>query len=142
MNILRHRAFAGGLLAIGFATVARIEAATTELVSVRLPEQSTAALASFIPDVSADGRFAVFSSQAGDLVPDDTNERNDIFVRNLATGAVERVSVSSSGEEANAGSLQGAISGDGRYVAFYSEASNLVPGDTNNRDDVFVRDRQ
>ncbi len=127
---------------IGAASSRAAQAGPTELVSVRLPGQSTAALASFIPDVSADGRFAVFSSDASDLVPDDTNELDDIFVRNLATGAVERVSVSSSGEEANAGSFQGAISGDGRYVAFYSDASNLVPGDTNSTADIFVRDRQ
>jgi len=97
------------------------------------------------PSVSADGTLVAFASYASDLVPGDLNGYADVFVHDRLTGATERVSVSSSGEEAN-GRLTGwpsnpAISADGRYVAFESEASNLVPGDLNGYADVFVHDR-
>jgi Tol biopolymer transport system component len=89
--------------------------------------------------VSADGRYVVFASPATNLVPD-TNGVDDVFVRDLRRGTTTRVSVSSRGAQANGRSTNPAISGDGRYVAFHSLASNLVPGDTNGVDDVFVRD--
>jgi len=95
------------------------------------------------PRISADGRYVVFSSSASNLVPGDTNNVSDIFVADLSTGTIERVSVASDGTEANAGSsFAASISADGRYVAYYSSASNLVAGDTNGADDVFVFDRQ
>jgi Tol biopolymer transport system component len=97
---------------------------------------------SFEPVISADGRHVAFASQATNLVPDDTNVFNDIFVRDLQAGTTRRVSVSSSGEQANSVSHAPAISADGRYVAFYSGASNLVAGDNNNNWDVFVHDAQ
>ena len=93
------------------------------------------------PAISADGRFVAFNSGASNLVPGDTNGREDVFVRDRVTGTTERVSVGSAGEEGNSGSEWSAISADGRYVAFASRASNLVPGDTNGTNDVFVRDR-
>ena len=73
--------------------------------------------------------------------PGDTNTWSDVFVRDRLLGTTERVSVSSSGEQANGPSSTPAISGDGRYVAFASEATNLVAGDTNGNWDIFVRDR-
>lgn len=94
------------------------------------------------PSISNDGRFVAFESDANNLIIGDTNASTDIFVRDRQTGGVTRVSISSSGTEANEGSGGAAISGDGRYVAFVSDASNLVANDTNNTTDVFVRDRQ
>ncbi|MEG4625954.1 calcium-binding protein [Microcoleus sp. w1-18aA5] len=95
---------------------------------------------SLSPSISADGRFVAFHSDASNLVPGDTNNRFDIFVRDLLTNTTTRVSVDSAGNQANNSSLSPSISADGRRVAFDSEASNLVPGDTNNTRDVFVSD--
>jgi Tol biopolymer transport system component len=92
--------------------------------------------------ISGDGRYVAFESDASNLVSGDTNGAGDIFVHDRQTGATTRVSVNSSGAEANGGSDSPTISNDGRYVAFYSSASNLVSGDTNGVGDIFVRDRQ
>ncbi|MFI5308102.1 MAG: EGF domain-containing protein [Polyangiales bacterium] len=92
------------------------------------------------PAFSADGRYVAFNSQATNLVASDTNGKVDVFVRDRLTGQTSLVSASSSGTQANDNSLAPAISADGRYIAFHSIASNLVPGDTNGRFDVFVRD--
>jgi Tol biopolymer transport system component len=97
------------------------------------------------PSISADGRFVAFRSFANNLVPGDTNGTYDIFVRDRQAGRTERVSVSSKGVQGNANSLYPSLSADGRFVAFYSDASNLVPGDTNGTvfgGDIFVRDRR
>lgn len=92
--------------------------------------------------VSSDGRFVAFRSGATNLVNGDTNQRDDIFVFDRDTGAIERVSVNSAGEEANAISAQSSISDDGRFVAFVSLASNLgMNDDTNGTADIFVHDR-
>lgn len=97
---------------------------------------------SFGQAISADGRFVAFLSEASNLVDDDTNDVLDVFVHDLTGGTTSRVSVASDGEEGDAESWYSAISADGRYVAFESEASNLVAGDTNGAWDVFVHDRQ
>ena len=94
------------------------------------------------PAISADGRFVAFTSRASTLVPDDTNNAHDIFVHDRETGVTERVSVASDGTEGNGTSLGVAISADGRFVAFESASSNLVPDDTNGVDDIFVHDRE
>lgn len=92
--------------------------------------------------VSADGRYVAFISTASNLVAGDTNGASDVFVKDLVTGGVERVSTSSAGAEGNAGvTTSPSISADGRYVVFTSDASNLVANDTNNVSDVFVKDR-
>ncbi len=91
--------------------------------------------------LSADGRFVTFESAATNLVPDDTNGVADIFVRDRATATTDRVNVNSTGVEANDTSSWPAISADGRFVAFSSNADNLVGGDTNETEDVFVHDR-
>ncbi|HEV8113887.1 MAG TPA: calcium-binding protein [Planctomycetota bacterium] len=91
--------------------------------------------------VSGDGRYVAFYSYATNLVPGDTNAATDVFVRDRVTATTERVSVATGGTEANSASTESALSGNGRYVAFTSFASNLVPGDTNNSTDIFVRDR-
>ena len=97
---------------------------------------------SFSPAISSDGRFVAFQSDATNLVPFDTNNSSDIFVRDRTTAVTERISVASDGTQANGDSSIAAISSDGRFVAFTSEATNLVAGDTNNKADIFVRDRQ
>jgi Tol biopolymer transport system component len=91
------------------------------------------------PTLSADGRYVAFRSAARNLVPDDTNNTTDVFVHDRVTGTTMRVSVSSSGEQGNKGSFDAFVSPEGRYVGFASEASNLVPDDTNGVSDVFVR---
>jgi Tol biopolymer transport system component len=114
---------------------------TTERVSV-----STGGMegngGSTSPSISADGRYVAFFSEASNLVPGDTNSAGDIFVRDRQSGTTERVSVATGGAEGNGFSFVSSISADGRYVAFDSGSSNLVPGDTNSRPDIFVRDRQ
>src|SRR6476469_307286 len=90
--------------------------------------------------ISADGRFVAFQSYASNLVPGDTNNKNDIFVRDLSTNTTTRASVDSAGFQGNSDSLLPSISADGLFVAFTSFASNRLPGDTNNRDNIFVRD--
>ena len=88
--------------------------------------------------ISPDGRFVVFASRASNLVPGDTNGILDIFVRDLQTGAITRVSTAANGDQGNSESFDPSISADGRLVTFTSSASNLVPGDTNGVADVFV----
>ena len=125
---------------VGVLVVAASRAQVTQRVSV----DSSGAQGnggSALPAITPDGRYVVFASQASNLVSGDTNGVGDIFVRDRVTGTTERVSVSSSGGEANAASGTVSISADGRYVAFESGANNLVPGDTNGYADVFVRDR-
>ncbi len=96
---------------------------------------------SFDPAISSAGRYVSFSSFASNLVPGDTNGTVDVFVRDRELGTTRRVSVSSTGAQGNRLSFDPAISSAGRYVAFSSAASNLVPGDTNGSFDVFVRIR-
>jgi len=93
--------------------------------------------------ISADGRYAGVFSNASDLLPpgEDTNAAQDAFVRDLDLGVTERVSVSSSGEQADAGGGPATLDGSGRFVAFHSESSNLVDGDDNIATDIFGRDR-
>lgn len=97
------------------------------------------------PSVNGDGRFVAFISLASNLVPGDTNRTADIFVRDRQSGVTERVSVDSAGQEARdpsgVGSPMGTISADGRFVAFESDAANLVGDDRNGVTDIFVRDR-
>jgi Tol biopolymer transport system component len=97
--------------------------------------------ASQSPAISADGRYVAFVSSASTIVAGDTNGVSDVFVRDRIAGTTELVSLSTAGLAANGSSGQPAISADGRYVAFSSNASNLVANDTNGMEDVFVRDR-
>jgi predicted RNA-binding protein with TRAM domain len=92
------------------------------------------------PDFSADGRYLAFFSFATNLVRRDTNEEADVFLRDRRTGDTRRVSVSNSGRQGNGESSLMAISGNGRHVAFVSEAADLVARDTNGALDAFVRD--
>ena len=118
----------------------------TELISKRSP-----AIISSSPNgpsgfstvsASTDGRYVAFTSEASDLTPNDTNQFRDVFVRDLVAGTTTLVSVGMDGFAGNGMSTEPSMSGDGRYVAFTSWATNLVAGDTNYYGDVFVRDLQ
>ena len=92
--------------------------------------------------ISAFGRFVVFTSNATNIVPGAGHDRIDLFVRDLQAGVTTLESKGQGGAPANGDSRGAAITPDGRFLAFTSAASNLVPGDTNGRTDVFLRDRQ
>ncbi|MGH9247123.1 MAG: TolB family protein [Acidimicrobiales bacterium] len=92
------------------------------------------------PILSGDGRYVVFQSDASNLVPGDTNGKSDIFRVDVATGTIVRASVTHRGGNINGISQRPWISHDGRYVSFQTPAGNVVPGDTNARYDVFLRD--
>ena len=94
------------------------------------------------PAISRDGRYVAFQSAADNLVANDTNNSTDIFVRDTTANSTTRVSLAWDGSQANASSFNPSISADGRYVAFASDADNLVSGDTNLASDIFVRDLQ
>jgi hypothetical protein len=91
--------------------------------------------------INADGRYVVFGSNASNLVSNDTNDTYDIFLRDLETEITTRVSVATGGMQSNGTSTIPTISEDGRYIAFQSDANNLVPNDNNNNSDIFVHDR-
>jgi Tol biopolymer transport system component len=113
----------------------------TTLVSVDSNGLPGAGGASINPVISANGRFVAFQSDATNLVAGDTNLKSDVFVHDLVTGKTVRVSVASDGTQGDGQSYGPSISADGRYVAFTSEATNLVTGDNDgNAQDVFVRD--
>ncbi|QRM27783.1 M10 family metallopeptidase C-terminal domain-containing protein [Microvirga sp. VF16] len=90
--------------------------------------------------ISPDGRYVTFESYASDLVAGDTNNTRDVFLKDLFTGAVARLSTSSDGTGGDGDSRSAQISPDGRYVLFESNATNLVAGDTNGTSDVFLKD--
>ncbi len=93
------------------------------------------------PSISANGRFVVFQSYATNLAPGDTNGFSDVFLHDLRTGATRRVSVDADGIEGNADCREPFVTSNGRFVAFYSGATNLVPGDANGAQyDTFVHD--
>jgi len=90
--------------------------------------------------ISSNGRYVAFYSGSTNLVPGDTNAASDVLVRDLKRGTTTRVSVDSDGNEGSGDSYFPSISANGRFVAFWSNASDLVPGDTNGADDAFVHD--
>lgn len=96
---------------------------------------------SFAPALSADGRFVAFASHASNLVANDTNGKSDVFLRDLANGTTVRVSSGSGGAAGTGDSFEPALSADGRFVAFASNAGNFAIGDTNGTTDVFLLDR-
>jgi archaellum component FlaF (FlaF/FlaG flagellin family) len=115
---------------------------TTKLVSVAGDGTTTGNGDCDYPQISADGRYVAFRSEASNLVAGDSNGAADIFIRDLQTGITKRISVNGAGAQANGQSWGATISGDGRYIAFRSAATNLVSGDTNGVSDVFVHDAQ
>jgi hypothetical protein len=131
--------FIAALLIVAYSTLLA-RAQTTTRVSVD-SHGNQANDHSFESATSLDGRWIGFASQASNLVPGDNNHATDVFVRDRKTGSVARVSVSSAGNEAHGSSYFPDISATGRFVAFVSDASDLVAGDTNNATDIFVHDR-
>jgi Tol biopolymer transport system component len=115
------------------------ETGITEIVSIGLDEELGNGQ-SFGMAVSASGQFVVFTSLAGNLVEDDNNRRWDIFIRDRVAGTTERITVNAADEEADHDSTFADMSSDGRYVTFASNATNLVPGDGNKVQDVFLYD--
>jgi Tol biopolymer transport system component len=115
---------------------------TTERASVSSAGAQAIDFESRNPSISGDGRYVAFSSAAANLVPGDSNLKIDVFVRDRQGKTTRRVSLGYDGSEANGPSFAAAFSADGRFVAFQSAASNLVPGDTGFKSDVFVFDRQ
>ena len=114
-----------------------LRAGTTTCISVSPPQSSD----SYRPVISANGRFVAFTSFASHLIPDDSNDVRDAFVYDRSTGNTTRISVASSGVQANGDSQVESITADGRYIAFLSDASNLVSNDTNSTSDAFLHDR-
>ncbi len=96
--------------------------------------------ASYHGHMSFNGRYAVFSSDATDLVPGDTNGMTDVFWHDRHTQETRRVSVSTEGGQGDDRSLAGGVSGNGRLVVFWSSASNLAAADDNDRHDIFLHD--
>ncbi|MDX2266120.1 MAG: hypothetical protein NW215_14265 [Hyphomicrobiales bacterium] len=92
--------------------------------------------------LSADGRFVAFQSSATNLVANDLNGNTDIFIATTSNGVISRIAFGNSGVSSDGAMFNPSLSGDGRYVVFQSDATNLVADDTNNRDDIFVYDRQ
>lgn len=122
------------VLAVLLVSIGSVEAATLDLISLT---QSGQANNAYFPAVSTDGKWAAFSSYD----PTHITNNSDIYIRNLDTGTLEKVSLASDGGFGNGVSQRPSISADGRFVVFESLASNLVPGDVNGACDVFVRDR-
>lgn len=119
-----------------------LRAGTTTRVSVTAGErQVTGVSYNYFPAISAGGGAVAFASNAPNLVPGDTNGTYDVFVRDRRTGDTKLVSAAPGGAPGDGPSLHATISGNGRYVAFQSRASNLVPNDRNGAEDVFVHDR-
>ena len=113
---------------------------TTEGVSLVPAGSSGLVQHSTSPAISPDGQFVAFDSSESNLVPGDANGRRDIFVRDRQTGTIELISVTS-GVQGDDDSFTPSLSADGRFIAFSSVAENLVAGDANFDNDIFVRDR-
>ena len=122
------------------------QTATIDLVNLSSDERQIDRDAGDAVAISDDGRYVAFVTGASNVVPGDANRSADVFVRDRVAGTTELISVSSEEEQANLytyGTIGATLdmSADGRYVAFESPASNLVPGDGNNANDIFIRDR-
>jgi len=148
----RFLAFSGtgaGLLAGGYTNAGRGVFVRDQLYGINaLASVDTNGLAeadgsSFEPSLSGDGSYVVFTSSADNLVPGDTNQVQDVFLRNLTNGVTTLVSLNAAGNgEGNAASYSPTISTNGRYVLFHSKASNLTSGTFNGTDNLFLRDLQ
>jgi Tol biopolymer transport system component len=117
------------------------QAGTTELISRAVGGGEPNSFSAW-PEMSADGRYIAFSSFATNIVPGDTGGAQDIFVFDRTTGTTERITRGTNDSEANSYSTMSGISDDGRFIAFQSMASNLVLGDNNGTDDIFLYDRE
>ena len=116
--------------------------ATTRLVSLRADKSGGGNRDSIPTAISTNGQFALFESDADNLVPGDTNRATDVFIRDLVNDLTRIVSVQTNGRTGNNASQEAVMTPDGRYVAFVSAATDLVADDTNGIPDIFVRDLQ
>jgi hypothetical protein len=114
---------------------------TTRRISVNSAEEEAQNGDSVDPAISADGRFVVFASLADNLVPNDSNDSVDVFIRDRKKGLTKRVSVNSAEEESHGGGSEVSVSANGRYVLFGSTSDNLAPGVDDGLEDAYVRDR-
>jgi Tol biopolymer transport system component len=144
---MKHVGVASLLLAIVLPSPAHAQAAMQRVSTSSIGDQGSIGFGtSGRPAISADGRHAAFESLASNLVPGDTNNQQDVFVKDRLTGTTVRVSIAWD-ESEGVGSpypqaaAAPAISANGRFVAFVSCYPNLVTGDTNGLVDVFVHDR-
>ena len=112
----------------------------TTMVSVNYADAGGGNGNSSAGQVSSNGQFVAFQSEASDLLPGDTNGVSDIFVRDLQAGTNTLVSVAADGGWASGASTEPVMTPDGRWVAFVSAATNLVSGETNGTAGLFVRD--
>ncbi|MFG0331568.1 MAG: TolB family protein [Phycisphaerales bacterium] len=139
MRRSNRMALSAAVLSVGIAWSPAVSGQVNELAS-----QSTEGVLgnqdTYFSVISGDGGRVAFQSPASNLVPNDFNGRHDIFVRDFHRGVTELVSVNTSGNSGNDLSLEPAISGNGRFVVFQSNASDLVPNDRNGTWDIFVRD--
>jgi Tol biopolymer transport system component len=131
----------GDAIGAGANIYVRDRAAGTTTLASRSVGGTSIDLGVSNPAISGGGRFVAFDSNSTNLVPNDTNDADDVFVYDLQTGKTTRVSVGEGGRQANGDSGFPSISDDGRLVAFHSAATNLVKNDTNGVIDVFVHDR-
>lgn len=138
MNPITHPSIASiGFLALSGSALAQ----QTSLVSLTSTGTQVTDAASEFPSIAAGGLIVAFETR-GALDPNDLNSFPDVYVRDRVTGSTELVSLRSNGSPSAFGwSTRPSISGDGRFVAFMSAASDLVPNDLNQTRDVFVRDR-
>lgn len=113
-------------------------AGTTRLITTA-PNGDPADAVSFWPELTPDGRYVVFASEATNLVPGDTNGTDDTFLHDRVGGVTIRISVAGDGTQGDGAASAGYPNADASVIAFRSEATNLVPNDTNNTQDVFVR---
>lgn len=134
------------LILIALAAALLVPASASAAAKTKLISKSSAGVpgdsGSYVPSVSASGRFIAFASDADNLVGNDSNGDTDVFVRDRKKGKTRRVSLRSNEKQGNDDSFDPAISASGRFVAFASRASNLVKNDTNEEVDIFVRDRR
>ncbi len=119
------------------ATVSAI--AFTPAAASPAPAGAVGNKASYAPEISGTGRYIVFASDATNLVAGDTNAKRDIFIRDTVAKTTRKVTKGLTGQS-NGNSFTPKVSDDGRYVAFLSDATNLVTGDTNNVTDAFRAD--
>jgi len=146
MNSRRYSRFLASLVTSLFIfslLISPAQAAAGDTIRVSVASDGTQGNGfSSNPSISADGRYVAFTSDTSNLVVGDTNGFWDVFVHDRWTGLTTRVSIATNGTQGNGGSLDASISADGRYVAFTSSANNLVTGDTNGQEDVFVYDQE
>jgi Tol biopolymer transport system component len=140
---MKARGFKGGMSSstVASATFTIFTPGTIRRVSISTSGEEGNGK-SWLPSISADGRYVAFTSEARNLVDGDTNRTIDVFVHDCQTGETTRVSVKSNGEQVGYGGVSPSISGNGRYVAFQSLSRDLVDGDTNGSMDVFMHDRE